>query len=170
MNTEKIIRVARVGAPFGVRGYLKFHIFLENPELIFQFKEFYLRFPHQVWQLAPQFKFDRKGDALYIQFEGFDQREAAALRFTNAEFGVDRSLLPALKQNEYYWDDLIGLKVVNQQYQELGVVDHLLETGANDVLVVKNAKGDELLIPYVWKHFVISVDLEKSLMMVDWDV
>jgi 16S rRNA processing protein RimM len=79
--------------------------------------------------------------------------------------------LPAAKPGEFYWLDLIGLQVINQQGVELGVVDHLMETGANDVLVVRDKKqaNKEQLVPFVIDKFVKSVDLENKTILVDWD-
>ena len=70
-------------------------------------------------------------------------------------------------QDEYYWADLCGLKVITRENIELGVVDHLLETGANDVLVVMGER--ERLIPFVLGQTVIKVDLESGHLIVDWD-
>ncbi len=74
--------------------------------------------------------------------------------------------LPDLAENEYYWDDLMGLRVINTENIELGRVTGLMETGANDVLVVQGE--EERLIPYVWQQVVQSVDLEAGEMRVDW--
>jgi 16S rRNA processing protein RimM len=77
-------------------------------------------------------------------------------------------LLPEPDEGEYYWRDLIGLKVETEQGIALGVVDYLLETGANDVLVVKD--GDkERLIPFLQGQFVKNINLESGMMIVDWD-
>lgn len=85
----------------------------------------------------------------------------------NTEIGVRRDQLPATAPDEYYWNDLLGLKVVNLQDEPLGQVDHLIETGANDVLVVKGER--ERLIPFVLHRVVIRVDLEVGVIQVDWD-
>lgn len=76
--------------------------------------------------------------------------------------------LPTLEKGEYYWSDLIGLKVVSTKGDDFGMIDHLLETGANDVIVVKGDK--ERLIPYVTGQVVRSVDLEAQQMVVDWEL
>lgn len=168
MDLSKIILVARVGAPHGVRGLLRLQPFLDSPALLPKFKQYYLQFPHQPWQIAPEFSFSKKGENFFIHFKGFDQPESAGLKFTHALLGVARDELPALPKGQYYWEDLIGLKVINQQGQSLGVVDYLFATPAHDVVVVKNDQK-EILIPYVWGRFIINVDLNAGVMSVDWE-
>ena len=71
-----------------------------------------------------------------MKLAGIDDRDAAAL-WTGSDVAVDRDRLPALAENEYYWSDLIGLDVMTRDGVALGKVENLLETGANDVLVVR---------------------------------
>ena len=78
-----------------------------------------------------------------------------------------RSSLPVLPEGRYYWADLEGLRVLHVDDTELGRVDHLLATGANDVLVVRGDK--EILIPYLWGSVVLDVDLEAGTLTVDWE-
>ena len=104
---------------------------------------------------------------MVIKLEGCnDRNQAEAL--VGAKIAVYRNQLPQLEgPGHFYWADLKGLQVVNTAGVELGVVDYLLETGANDVLVVK---GDqERLIPYLWKQVVQDVDLSAKRILVDWD-
>jgi 16S rRNA processing protein RimM len=75
--------------------------------------------------------------------------------------------LPELHEGEYYWNDLQGLRVENLDGVELGRISYVFETGANDVIVVKGRR--EYLIPFTWGNAVRRVDLEKGLMIVDWD-
>ncbi len=83
------------------------------------------------------------------------------------EVGICPDQLPAAEPGEYYWRDLEGLEVSNLQGERLGVVDHLMETGANDVLVVRGER--ERLIPFVQGPVVVAVDLEARRIRVDWD-
>lgn len=85
----------------------------------------------------------------------------------DCEIGVSRDQLPATAPGEYYWSELQGLEVITVEGESLGTVDHLLETGANDVLVVKGER--ERLIPFVMDQVVTEVDLEHGLIRVDWD-
>ena len=84
-----------------------------------------------------------------------------------SEIGIRRDQLPAPEPGEYYWSDLQGLEVVTEKGESLGRVDHLIETGANDVLVVKGDR--ERLIPFVMQQVVTRVDLDAGTIQVDWD-
>jgi len=83
------------------------------------------------------------------------------------EIGIRRDQLPALAPGEYYWNDLIGLRVFNTEGDDFGTVQQLLETGANDVLVVQGEQ--ERLIPFVMKQVIVEVDLDQGRIRVDWD-
>lgn len=106
-----------------------------------------------------------QGRTLAAKMRGIDDREAAA-----AEVGklihVEAEQLPVLAEGEYFWHQLEGLEVETLDGTPLGTVDHLFETGANDVLVVTGEK--ETLVPYV-SGVVREIDLEAGVMRVDWD-
>jgi 16S rRNA processing protein RimM len=94
-----------------------------------------------------------------------DRDAAEALRGT--EVWVPRSALPPPVDGEYYWVDLEGLRVVNTQGVDFGVVSHLFSTGANDVLV---ARGDrERMIPFIEPDYITRVDFDAGVVTVDWD-
>lgn len=106
------------------------------------------------------------GKFLVVKFEGMDDRdEVAAL--TNAAVVVNREDLSVLSEGDYYWVDLIGLAVTTVNGVALGKVESLMETGANDVLVVNGDR--ERLIPWIMGDAVQSVDLAAGEMVVDWD-
>jgi len=106
------------------------------------------------------------GKGLVVRLDDVNDRNAAeALR--GAEIYVARDQLPELDEGEYYWEDLAGLTVINQVNEELGLIDQMLDTGANDVMVVKGAKGRQL-IPYISGDVVKQVDLDAGVVKVDW--
>ena len=91
-----------------------------------------------------------------------------------SEIIVAENVLPELPEGEFYWRDLIGMVVVTTKGYNLGTVSELMETGANDVLVVKANPNDgfgqkERLIPYLADQVVISVSAETKQICVDWD-
>jgi len=96
---------------------------------------------------------------------GFENRDQA-IESKGQILAVDRQQLPQLEENEYYWDDLIGLNVYDLQHNDLGKVIELIETGANDVLVVSGEK--ERLIPYI-PQVIVKIDLTEKRIEVDWD-
>ena len=82
-----------------------------------------------------------QGRAVVAKLAGCDDRDAAALYRGQAGRGAARRSFPQPGENEYYWADLIGLKVVNEQGEDLGTVSRVFETGANDVLVVEGRRA-----------------------------
>ena len=92
-----------------------------------------------------------------------------AMTLIGSELAIKRSQLLETDVDEFYWADLVGLTVINTENEVLGIVDHLLETGANDVLVVNGKDADtQYLIPFVLERTVLQVDLENKLIQVDW--
>ena len=106
------------------------------------------------------------GKGVVARLAGCENRDQAG-SLIGTEVGIRRGQLPATRPGEYYWSDLLGLKVVTLNGALLGTVDHLLETGANDVLVVRGER--EHLIPFVMERVVDEVDLEAGEIRVDWD-
>lgn len=164
------ITVGCIGAPFGVKGWVKVHSYTESPENILGYDPWYLRAankPDAPWRIAAVEDARDHGKGVVAKFEGCDDRDAALL-MRGMDIAIHRDQLPPAEEGEYYWADLVGLRVVTLNGTDLGTVDHLMETGANDVLVVTGER--ERLIPYVMDVTVQDVDLETGVIRVDWDV
>jgi 16S rRNA processing protein RimM len=155
--------MGRIAAPFGVKGWVKVQPYSEDPAALMDFESWRVGRGERHSEYIVEAIQDH-GNALVAKLGGIDDRDAAyALR--GQEISVARSELPAPEENEFYWSDLIGLKVINREGIELGSVASLLETGAHDVLVVKGQR--EHLIPFV-AAFVGKVDLAAGIVEVDW--
>ena len=112
--------------------------------------------------------FRSQGRNLQVAFEGLQSREETE-HLIGELVGVDGNSLPALPQGQFYWRDLIGLKVLDSNGRTLGTVQEMMETGANDVAVVSaEERNEEILIPWV-EEVITQVDLENGQVMVDWD-
>jgi 16S rRNA processing protein RimM len=107
-----------------------------------------------------------QGKAIVARFAGIDDRTAAA-SLVGAEILVAREQFSRAEEHEFFWADLVGLRVETEDGQLLGNVDHLLETGANDVLVVEGQR--RVLVPFVMNEVVKRVDIGGGLIVVDWD-
>lgn len=108
----------------------------------------------------------KQGKGLAALLPGYDNREDA-VALVGQQIFVDREQMPPTDEDEYYWSDLEGMEVHTTDGKKLGRVDRLMETGANDVLVVSGDR--ERLIPFVQGQYVKRVDLEADLIEVDWD-
>jgi 16S rRNA processing protein RimM len=162
---EKPVILGRISGLFGVRGWVKIHSFTDPREAILDYGE-WLVGDDDNWQSAKLAEGKRHGKTVVVRLSGIDDRDAAT-DLVNNLVGVPRDRLPATADDEYYWSDLEGMQVVQRGGTVLGKVDHLLETGANDVLVVRGDR--EVLIPYI-KHDVIEdVDLANGVIRVNWD-
>ncbi|MGH8496678.1 MAG: ribosome maturation factor RimM [Gammaproteobacteria bacterium] len=150
---------------YGVRGWVRIRSSTEPKERIIEYSPWSIAHDGmwREWQVEDG---RRHGESVVAKLAGIDERDAAA-ELIGAEIAVPRSRLPATRENEFYWVDLIGLKVQTQEGIALGTVERLLETGANDVLVVRD-DARERLIPFVIEKVVREVDLEAGVLRVDW--
>lgn len=156
--------IGKFGKTFGVRGWIKIHSFATPKEDILKFVPWQIKKNNQFQDIQIESS-KIHHQHIVAKLKDVDDIDAAKL-YTNLNIFIDRALLPKLKKNEYYWNDLVGLKVINKENVELGTIDHLFATGANDVMVVKGSR--ERLIPYI-KNVVMNIDLENKVIIVDWD-
>jgi 16S rRNA processing protein RimM len=162
-----MIVLGRVVAPYGVRGWVKVHPLGDDPDSWCRMPQWWFGPDAEgsIWQPYPLEAFRRHGASWIAKLGGIDDRGKAE--------GLDglfvaalREELPRTEPDEYYWTDLIGLDVTNEQGESLGRVDSLIETGAHQVLVVKD--GDtERLLPFV-SQVVKQVDVGGGCIRVDW--
>lgn len=172
MSATGMIAIGKITAAYGVKGWVKVHAYTEPMENFLGYTSCKLQRAGQ-WS-AIEFETGRvHGKGLVAKIRGVDDRDAVE-PFLRQEVYVETAELPALDDGDYYWHQLEGLRVrLASGDALLGVVDHLLATGANDVLVVKPCEGSldqrERLIPYLPDQVVRSVDLAAGEMQVDWD-
>lgn len=172
MCEQKIEVVGKLGSTYGIRGWLRLYSSTEFPESIFDYQPWFLNIKGQ-WREVELETWRYHNNDLIVKLVGTDDREAAQL-LTNLEIGVDLSCFPTLEEGDYYWHDLIGCQVVNLEGYAMGVVSELMETGSNDVLVVRANSKDafgkqERLIPFLYEQVVKRVDLATKTITVDWD-
>ncbi len=163
----KII-IGKITGVYGVKGWVKVYSWTEPREGIIDYQPWYMKKPSEAaWRKVTLASGKRHGKTVIAKIEGVDDRDAALL-LTGQEIAIDESQLKPLGEGEYYWRELIGCRVSNRQGIELGVVDSLMETGANDVLVVLAEDGAQHLIPWAPEHTVLQVDIARQRIEVDW--
>ncbi len=158
--------MGRVVAPYGVFGWLKIVPDTEVFDGLLDYKTWWLGKDDDWRELAVK-EAKTHNDVLVVKLQGIDDRDAA-FSCKGKQIAVPRALLPKLETEEYYWSDLIGLTVKNQQGVDFGKVSDVFATGANDVVVAKSEDGIERLIPYI-AQVIVEVSLEAKTMLVDWD-
>jgi 16S rRNA processing protein RimM len=167
---EDLVVLGKIVSVHGVKGSVKVYSFTEPLTNVLNYPRWTLRREGEVKQV--ELAGGRlQGKVLVATLKGLDDREVART-FAGFEICVPRSELPDLSDGDFYWYQLEGLKVIDQNGQLLGKVDHLFETGANDVMVVKpcidSLDGRERMLPYT-EQCVLSIDLSAGEMRVDWD-
>lgn len=167
MSGQRLVTVARIGAPYGVKGWLKIHSFTSPPESVLAYDPWRIRLGSE-WRQFRVAEGRPHGKGVVARLEGFEDREAVR-SLVGAEVAVERAQLGDPGTDSYFWADLIGVQVVNREGAVLGRVDHLIDNGQQDVLVIR---GDdrERLIPFVRGHYVLEVDLAGDRIVVDWEL
>ena len=164
-NNNEWLVIGRFGRPHGIKGFITVVSFTEPRENILNYTHWHVGINNQ-WQPLNVLETKVNNKFILAQVEGYTEREQVA-RLTNIEIAVKSEQLQELKPDEYYWHQLVGLNVVNQQGEALGVVTEIMATGSNDVLVVVGERRH--LIPFLPDDVIINIDSSQRLITVDWD-
>lgn len=167
---EEYVTVGRISGLYGVKGWVKVFSYTRPRQNILDYSPWYLK-QGKTWKPVELQEGRVHGEGIVAHLVGCDDRELAR-ELLKADIAISRQQLPALDDG-YYWADLMKCQVVTRKGVELGQVEQMLETGANDVLVVrqKTAEGEtqERLIPFIREDVIVSVDLSGHIITVDWD-
>lgn len=182
MSQSDYILLGKISGAAGLKGLVKVFSHTEPRVQITQYKQWFIqgrglqknRHMDEDWRTVKVISGRVQGKNIVAQLEGInDRNQAEAL--VGSVIAIKSDQLKQLDDGEYYWKDLIGLSVVTTEGVELGKVDWIFNSGSNDVLLVKDdvkdngEKRTERMLPFLLNDVIISVDLEKSLMVVDWD-
>jgi 16S rRNA processing protein RimM len=163
-----VIELGRLGAPYGIKGWLHVESHTDPPQRLLEYREWVLRLPSGERITRRLAGARPHGQALVAQLEGVAGRdEAAAL--TGAVIEVERAALPPLGEREYYRADLVGFGVRNLEGTGLGQVSHFVDAPAGALMVSRTAQGREHWVPAVPRH-LRKVDLAAREIVVDWPV
>lgn len=170
-QTEDKVVLGTLGAVYGVKGWLKIQSYTEIDEAIFDYSPWLIKQQGE-WREVQVAEWRRHNKGLIARLAQVNDRDQAAV-FTGLEIGVEADTLPKLADDEFYWRDLIGMAVVNTDGYHMGVVDQLMATASNDVMVVKANNNDafgrhERLIPFIQSQYVTAVDSATRQITVDW--
>ena len=161
---EDFIAIGRVSKPHGVKGEIRIEYF--NPEDLQFFSHYQMIFlqgderslhPYRLLTVRPHKKL------ILAQLEGIQSR-AEAEQLRGKVVLIDPAELPPLKEDEYYWQDILGMRVVSEKGEDVGTIKEIVPTGSNDVYVVQ--KGEqEFLIPAT-QDVIMSIDIEARTMVI----
>jgi 16S rRNA processing protein RimM len=164
MTTQPVV-LGRITGLFGVKGWVKVYSYTDPREAVLNYRRWLLS-EGDGWRAATVAEGQRHGKTIIARIDGCVDRDQAA-ELIGTEIAVPREELPETQKGQFYWSDLEGLRVVRRDGTELGRVAYLLETGANDVMVVQGDK--ERLIPFATGEVVLDVDLADGRIDVDWE-
>jgi 16S rRNA processing protein RimM len=171
-SSDDVVVVGRIQGAFGVQGWIRLASYTDPADNILSYSPWLLQDGNN-WRAIDVIAAKAQRNGFVARFAEIEDRdEAAALR--GRLIGIAAAALPNAEEDEYYWRDLVGLKVLNLAGETLGRVEDLMATGANDVLVVAldhstAGAGDIELIPF-HRQFVPDVDLEQGTLTVDWTI
>lgn len=161
---DGLVLFGRISGLFGVQGWVKVFSHARPREAIIGYSPWLVKIAG-AWREVAVEDGRAQGKGVVAKLAGVDDRDQAS-GLIGAEIAVKLSQLPPLKKGEYYWAQLVGLEVINLAGQGLGKVSHLFDSGANDVLVVRN--GRERWLPAT-ANVIREVNLEAGVIRVDWD-
>ena len=165
-----VLKAGRFLGAFGIKGWVKVHSETSPKANILDYQPWYLLRGGK-WQAVEVAEAAMHDKGPVVRLKGMDDRTAAEA-LSGVEIGIAAESLPALPEGEFYWRELIGLRVVTMEGILLGVVEQLLETGANDVMVVVPCEGsvdeEKRLLPWVQGPVVQRVDTVARVITVDW--
>jgi 16S rRNA processing protein RimM len=157
--------MGRIAAAQGIKGWVKVQPYTEYLDNLLDYKSWWIGDEQGPWREVEVRECEVHNKTLAAHLPDCPDRNAAE-KLKGLFIAVPRSSLPRQPDDEYYWSDLIGLAVVNEAGVQLGTVDNLLDTGANQVLSVKGDDG-EILIPFI-ANAIKRVDVKNKVIRVDW--
>ena len=137
-SNPKRLLVGKINGLFGVQGWVKLFSHTQPRKNILSYQPWHIQIDGQ-WQTLDILKGREQGKTIVAQLRDINNREQAQ-SMIGIDLYIEKSQLPKLLEGEHYWEDLIGLEVINQQQVVLGKVSNLVDTGANNVLVVSGDK------------------------------
>lgn len=161
LDSTKIL-IAKIQAHQGLNGWLKVYSYSETKEKLSNYNYFFLlKDDHYICLEVEKFLIEK---TVKLKFKNFNNREDTK-EFIGQNLYIEDSQLETLNSGEFYWKDLIGLDVYLNNSSKIGIVSDIIETGSNDVLVVKGKK--EYLIPYIFGESIKEIKLEEKKIVID---
>ncbi|ACQ68862.1 ribosome maturation factor RimM [Candidatus Williamhamiltonella defendens] len=169
-HLKQPVIVGKIGSTYSVRGWLKMFSFTEKTDSIFDYQPWFIQHKNH-WQFIDIEDWKCHQQDFLLKIKNIDEKEKAQ-HFVNAEITVDASQLPVLEEGDYYWKDIIGCQVIHISGDVIGTVVSMIETGANDVMVVQTQIQDHksCLVPFLCDQVVKKVDKVMQQIQVDWDL
>ena len=162
---DEFVTLGRISGVYGVRGWCKVFSYTEPRDNILGYSPLYIRLDGG-WRARELLEGRQHGQGIVLRLQGCEDRDQV-VALLGTDIAIRREQLPPAAPGEYYWKDLVGLRVLTREGVELGKVVEMMATGANDVMVVAGER--ERLIPFTQGEAVRQVNLDQGFIEVDWD-
>ncbi len=159
---DEWIIIGRIRAPHGVRGELRVEVLTDFPERFQAFKRLYIGDSHTPYDVE-RARFTPKG--VLLKLVGVDFRDKAGL-FARSYVALPESELAPLPAGSFHHHQIKGIKVYADDGGFLGTVTEIITTGSNDVYIVRNEDGGEILLPAT-TEVVRTIDVESQRIVVN---
>ncbi len=161
---EKKLLVGKINGFFGIQGWVKIFSYTKPRKNILEYQPWYF-VDNETYKVIEITTGREQSKTIVAQVKGINNREEA-LQIIGKDLYINKDQLPELDNDAHYWYELTGFRVINKNEVDLGIVDYLVDTGSNHVLVTKGET--EYWIPYI-EPFLVSVNKHKKVISVDWD-
>jgi len=168
MENDNKVFLGKITGVYGIKGWLKIQSFTSPPENILNYPSWIID-NQGIEDLYSVQQGRKHNNKIIVKFEKIDDRTTAEF-LINSKIQILRSDLPKLSDENYYWSDLEGLSVLNSEDKAIGTIESLIETGANDVMVINTSKNERILIPFVMHEIIKEVNIELNYVKVDWPI
>ncbi|HIQ16202.1 MAG TPA: ribosome maturation factor RimM [Leucothrix sp.] len=169
-STDYIL-LGNISGVHGLKGWLKIFSHTSPRLKITKYSQWFLKKSGEDWKEHKVLEGKEQGKNIIVRLEGVKDRNQVDT-LIGSQIAIRKEQLEALSDGEYYWRDLIGIAVETKEGESLGRLDWIFNSGSNDVLVVKDSDAEkkERMLPFLFDDVVLSIDLDNSLMIVDWDI
>ncbi len=162
MNLNNKILIAKIQAHQGLNGWLKVYSYSETKQKFSEYKYFFIQKDNNTIRL--DIEDISIGKSIKVKFKNFNCREDSQ-DYIGEEIFINEDQLDVLEANQFYWNELIGLTAYLNNGKKIGIVSDIIETGSNDVLVIKGE--EEILVPYVFGESVMEVVVEEKKIIIN---
>ena len=162
MNLNNKILIAKIQAHQGLNGWLKVYSYSETKQKFSEYKYFFIQKDNNTIRL--DIEDISIGKSIKVKFKNFNCREDSQ-DYIGEEIFINEDQLDVLEANQFYWKELIGLTAYLNNGKKIGIVSDIIETGSNDVLVIKGE--EEILVPYVFGESVMEVVVKEKKIIIN---
>lgn len=162
MNLNNKILIAKIQAHQGLNGWLKVYSYSETKQKFSEYKYFFIQKDNNTIRL--DIEDISIGKSIKVKFKNFNCREDSQ-DYIGEEIFINEDQLDVLEANQFYWNELIGLTAYLNNGKKIGIVSDIIETGSNDVLVIKGE--EEILVPYVFGESVMEVVVKEKKIIIN---